>query len=189
MARSFSVTDFKSNLSLGGARATLFQVEVTPPAALGINADLNKLRFLARATTIPSSNLGMIGIPYFGRMVKMAGDRTFDPWNVTIINDEDFKVRNAMETWSNSINNMRGNTRLAGATSLSYKAQATVTQYSKTGETLRVYKFEGLYPQNISEIGLGWDAVDTIEEFGVTFEYDNWVVDTTGTTGTPGNQG
>jgi len=187
MARNFSVTEFKSNLQLGGARSTLFQVQLFQPAGLGLN--LQNVPFLARAAQIPSSNLGLISVPFFGRIVKMAGDRTFDSWTVTVINDEDFKIRNALETWSNSINNMRGNTRLGSAANLNYKAQAQVTQYSKTGDTLRTYNFEGLYPANISAIDLNWNNTDSIEEFTVQFEYDNWVLAPGGTTGNIGIQG
>jgi hypothetical protein len=189
MARNFSVTEFKSNLQFGGARSTLFQVQLTAPPQLGLNIDLQKVPFLARAANIPASNIGLIPLPYFGRVVKMAGDRTFDSWTVTVINDEDFKIRNALETWSNSINQLRGNTRLGSAANLSYKAQAQVTHYSKTGDTLRTYNFEGLYPANISTIDLNWQNTDSIEEFQVTFEYDNWVVAPGGATGGPGNQG
>ena len=187
MARNFSVTEFKSNLQFGGARSTLFQVQLTQPT--GLNLNLQKAPFLVRSAQIPSSNLGIIPIPFFGRVVKMAGDRTFEAWTVTIINDEDFAIRNALETWSNSINNMRGNVRLGSAANLSYKAQAQFTQYSKTGETLRTYNFEGLYPANISAIDLNWQNTDSIEEFQVTFEYDNWVLAPGGTTGSVGNQG
>ena len=189
MARNFSVAEFKANLQKGGARSTLFQVQLTAPNALGVQIDLNKVPFLVRSAQIPASNVGLIPIPFFGRIVKMAGDRTFEAWTVTIINDEDFAIRNALETWSNSINNMRGNVRLGSAANLSYKAQAQVTQYSKTGETLRTYNFEGLYPANISAIDLNWQNTDSIEEFQVTFEYDNWVLAPGGTTGSVGNQG
>lgn len=188
MARSFSVAQFKSNLQFGGARNTLFQVQLTAPPRLGLDLDLQKVPFLVKSANIPASNLGLIPVPYFGRIVKMAGDRTFDAWNVTVINDEDFRIRNALETWSNAINQLRGNTRLVSAENLTYKAQATVTQYSKTGETLRTYTFEGLYPAQISAIDLNWASTDQIEDFQVTFEYDNWTV-VPGTTGTPGNQG
>jgi len=189
MARNFSISDFKSNLQFGGARSTLFQVQLTAPPQLGLDIDLRKAPFLIKAANIPASNLGLIPVPYFGRVVKIAGDRTFDSWTVQVINDEDFKIRNALETWSNAINQMRGNTRLGSAVNLSYKAQAQVTQYSKTGETLRAYTFEGLYPTNISSIDLSWSNTDQIEDFQVTFEYDNWVVASGGLTGTPGNQG
>lgn len=189
MARSFNVNQFKSNLQFGGARPTLFSVQLTPPNSIEVGLDLITAPFLVRTANLPASNLGLIRIPYFGRIVKMAGDRTFDDWTVTVINDEDFKLRNALETWSNAINQFRGNTRLTTAANLGYKANATVTQYSKTGDTLRTYTFEGLYPSVVSAIDLNWGSQDQIEEFTVTFEYDHWVVADAGTTKKPGNQG
>lgn len=189
---AFSVNEFKSRLKFGGARSTLFEISITPPSGIpGVGPGLSEVRFMARAGALPASNLGLIGVPYFGRTVKLAGDRTFAPWTVTIINDEDFKVRNALETWSNSINNMRGNLRLSGASPLSYKSTAVITQYGKTGNVLRTYKFEGLYPGDISDIGLNWADTDQIEEFQCTFEYDYWVLDAAGSkaTGDIGKQG
>ncbi len=189
MSRDFNVSEFKSALQYGGARNTLFSIQLIPPPGLArLSAQLTTIPLLARAAAIPESNLGLIPVPYFGRTVKIAGDRTFQPWEVTIINDEDFALRNALEDWSNSINQMRGNVRLGDAANLSYKANANVTQYSKTGETLRTYSFEGLYPATVFGIDLAWNQVDTIEEFRVSFEYDEWTV-VDGATGTPGNQG
>jgi hypothetical protein len=107
----------------------------------------------------------------------MAGDRRFDPWTVTIINDEDFLIRNAMEEWNNSINLYQQNVTAlgSGAPSL-YKSQATVTQFGKAGEILRVYQFNGIYPETITPIDLAWAAVDEIEEFQVQFQYDTFEV-------------
>lgn len=189
MARDFNVAEFKSALQYGGARNTLFSIQLIPPPGLArLASQLVKVPLMARAGSIPESNLGLIPVPYFGRTVKIAGDRTFQPWEVTIINDEDFALRNALEDWSNSINQMRGNVRLVDAANLSYKANATVTQYSKTGDTLRTYQFEGLYPATVQGIDLAWNQTDTLEEFRVTFEYDEWTVKP-GATGTPGDQG
>lgn len=186
MPRSFSVSDFRSNLKLGGARPTLFEVRLfTPP---GLNLSLQKSPLLIRTAEIPQSTGGTIRVPYFGREVKFAGDRQFPAWTVTVINDEDFKIRNEVEKWSNAINSMRGNLRLVNGND--YKANATVTQFSKRGDTLRTYKFEGLFPVSISPIGLDWNDTDQIETFQITFEFDDWVLDTTnGTTGNIGNQG
>lgn len=185
MARSFSVSDFRSNLRLGGARPTLFEVRLfTPP---GLALDLQKTPFLVRSAEIPQSTGGIIRVPYFGREVKFGGDRQFPAWTVTVINDEDFKIRNEVEKWSNAINSMRGNLRLVNGND--YKANATVTQYGKQGDTLRTYRFEGLFPASISSIGLDWNDTDQIESFQIQFEYDNWVLDTQGKTGNIGNQG
>lgn len=167
---SFSINQFKSELAGGGARPTLFQVQITNPVIGG--ADL-KIPFMAKTAALPSSNLGQFVVPYFGRQIKYGGDRTFEPWTVTIINDEDFLVRNAMETWSNSINSHVSNTRTLPQ---DYKSDAIITQYGKDGSTLRIYNFQGLFPTQISEIAMGWESVDTIEEFTVTFEYDVWTI-------------
>ena len=167
---AFSINEFKSQLVGGGARASLFQVQITNPI-LGV-ANL-KVPFMVKSAAIPESSTGIIPVPYFGRVIKYGGDRTFQAWQVNIINDEDFSVRNAMEAWSNAINSHITNTR---ATPSAYKAQAQVIQYGKDGTVLREYTFEGLFPTQISSIELGWASQDTIEEFSVAFEYDLWRV-------------
>ena len=132
---------------------------------------------MVRTAQIPSSDLGIIEVPYFGRKIKLAGDRTFADWTVTVINDEDFLIRNALEQWSNQINSLQGNLRTFGGAAPSfYKANATVTQFSKTGVPIRTYKFNGIFPQTISTIDVDWNATDSIEEFTVTFQYDYWEV-------------
>lgn len=173
---AFNINQFKSQLVGGGARPTLFQVQITNPI-LGA-ADF-KIPFMVKAATIPTSTIGSIPVSYFGRQIKMGGDRVFEDWNVTVINDEDFAVRNAMEAWSNAINTHVTNFRSYPP---SYKAQAQVTQFGKDGSVLREYTFEGLFPVQISDIQLAWEQMDTIEEFNVTFQYDLWRV-SGGTTG------
>ena len=173
---SFNINQFKSELVGGGARPSLFQVQITNPV-LGV-ADF-KVPFMVKTAALPASTLGSYTVPYFGRQVKYAGDRTFEDWTVTIINDEDFSIRNAMEAWSNSINSHIGNTR---ALPQDYKSDAIITQYGKDGQTLRIYNFEGLYPINISEVAMSWETTDSIEEFTVTFQYDLWTI-VGGTTG------
>jgi hypothetical protein len=172
---AFNIGEIKSQLTFGGARASLFQVQITNPVnAIG---DL-KTPFMVQTAIIPESTLGTIEVPYFGRKIKIAGDRTFEPWTVTIINDEDFLIRNAMEDWMSSINSHEGNLRTLGsAASSEYKSQATVTQYSKTGLPLRVYNFNGIFPSAIASIPLDWSTVDDVERFDVTFSYDWWNVD------------
>jgi hypothetical protein len=173
---AFNINEFKSQLVGGGARPTLFQVQITNPVT-GI-ADL-KVPFMVKTAALPASTLGSYVVPYFGRQVKYAGDRTFEDWPVTIINDEDFLVRNAMETWSNAINTHDSNAR---SLPQDYKSNAIVTQFGKDGSLLRTYVFEGIYPVSVDAIPLSWEATDSIEEFGVTFQYDMWRVE--GTTGT-----
>lgn len=174
---AFNINQFKSELVGGGARPTLFQVQITNPVAPG--ADF-KVPFMVRAAGIPESTLGQYTVPYFGRQVKYAGDRTFADWTVTVINDEDFAIRNAMEAWSNFINSHDSNTR---ALPQQYKSTGLITQYSKDGSALRTYVFEGMYPVTIDGIQMDWSQTDAIEEFGVTFQYDLWRVE--GATGIP----
>lgn len=171
---AFNINDLRAQLTFGGAKSSLFQIQITNPIN-GV-ADI-KVPFMAKAATLPASTLGFIEVPYFGRKIKLAGDRTFDTWTVNIINDEDFLIRNAMESWMSSINSHQGNvTSLASASPLQYKAQAQITQFSKTGTPLRVYNFNGLFPVEVSTIDMSWENTDSIEEFQVTFQYDWWDV-------------
>ena len=182
---AFNINDLRSQLTFGGAKQSLFQVQITNPVN-GV-ADI-KVPFMVKAAAIPASTLGTIEVPYFGRKIKIAGDRTFDTWTVSVINDEDFLIRNAMENWMSAINSHQGNiTAFNSASPLQYKAQAQITQFSKTGVPLRVYNFNGLFPTEISAIDMAWEATDQIEEFNVTFQYDWWNI-SGGITGDAGTQ-
>lgn len=180
---AFNINEIRSQLTFGGARNSLFQVQLTNPVNSGSDV---KLTFMARATQIPESALGVIQVPYFGRRMKLAGDREYGDWTITVINDEDFLIRNALEEWSNSINTPESNVRrLESASPSLYKSTAEVTQFSKTGVPIRKYRFNGIFPSLISPIELDWGATDQIEEFQVTFQYDWWDV-SGGVTGTAG---
>jgi hypothetical protein len=184
---AFNINEMRNNgLQFGGARPNHFDVDITFPSS--IRSLVNQQRDITlkvQAAQIPSSTLGVIQVPFFGRFTKYAGDRTFQPWQVNVLNDEDFKLRNALESWSNSINEMVGNKRKAGIGSDAgdYKTSALVRQYGKKGNILRTYKFEGIFPAQIAEINLEWASNDQIEQFSVVFEYDYWTVEG-GTTGT-----
>jgi hypothetical protein len=171
---AFNVNEFAGALKAGGARPSLFQIQITNPINGVADA---QVPFLCKGGAIPESAISSIDVPYFGRNIKLSGSRSFADWTVTIINDEDFAIRNAMEQWSNSINSLQGNLNTAGGSAPSlYKANAQVTQYAKTGEILRVYDFIGIFPTSIAAIELGWENGDAIEEFGITFAYDYWQV-------------
>jgi hypothetical protein len=172
---TFNINEMRAGLALGGARPTLFQVQITNP----INNAADAIApFLIRATSLPSSTINPIEIPYFGRKIKIAGDRTFDTWPVTIMNDEDFRIRHTMEQWHNQINSLQTNLNLnADSSPLNYKSTALVTQYGKSGDELRRYKFNGIFPTEISTIDLDWDSTDQIETFSVTFAYDWFEID------------
>ena len=191
MANTFNqrnITEFRSRLTGGGARANLFEIEIAFPDDLGIDFNLvtDKVPFLVKAAEIPASNLGNIPVPYRGRVLPVAGDRTFDPWTVTIINN-DFKIRDTMEKWSNFINDMvLANGSVDPA---SYQKSALVKQLSREAasgdkpDILRQYNFIGIYPNVISNIPLDYGATDQIEEFQVTFNYLYWTVGATNEAG------
>jgi len=170
---AFSIGDIKGHLKLGGARPSLFEVILTTPG--GVDG-VNSFQYMCRAAQMPASTLGMIEVPYFGRKIKIAGDRTFAEWTVTVIQDEDMSIRNSMEQWSNKINTHVGNKRVFGANANEYKSNATVTHFGKTGNRIRSYTFNGLFPTEISPIDLDWNTTHTLEEFTVTFQYDHWEV-------------
>lgn len=176
----FDVNTLRSRLVMGGARPTLFQVQILSPP--GVTLPLSSTPFFVEATSIPESTLGVIGQSYMGRQIRLAGDRKFADWSTTIINDEDFTLRNAFEAWSSNINTMHGNLRTENTRRvLEYKADAIVTQFAKTGEVLRRYRFNGLFPAVVGSIALSWASVDTIEKFAVTFAYDYWTLEDEGT--------
>lgn len=189
----FNINNLKANLAGGGARTNLFSVTINAPQA-GLTsfgtAQSKTSTFLVQASKLPEVMMGTIEVPYMGRKLRLPGDRTFPAWSVTVINDEDFMVRNAMEEWTSKINGIRTNLRDSSMPTIdSLKATATVTQYTKTGTEARTYRFEGIFPMEISPIDLDWNQNDQIEYFGVTFAYDYWTTDTTGTGGSRGGAG
>ena len=183
-----SITNFRDRLVGGGARPNMFEVNITLPEQIAPNGDISQdMRFLVKAAEIPAANIGNIPVPFRGRVLPVAGDRTFDPWTVTIINDAQFNIRDAMEQWSNSINDLQfdgGITSPAG-----YQTEAFVTQLGRVNDNsgqlssgsdnmqqIRQYKFFGIYPNTVSSIPLDYGATDQIEEFQVTFNYIYWTV-------------
>jgi hypothetical protein len=180
---AFNINEIKSQIVLDGARPALFQVTLQNPA--NSVADI-KFPFMCEATALPQAEVGQVPIFYFGRQIKLAGDRNFTDWQVTVINDEDFLVRNAMEQWSNQINTLQGNVRtFGGASPTLYKSQAQVTQFSKTGVPIRTYQFNGIFPTVISDIPVAWETQNQVERFTVTFSVDYWEV-SGGVTGNAG---
>ena len=177
---AFSVTEFKSNLKQGGARPSLFKVKFQYPS--GISSPPTNSEFLVKATTIPASTIGSYDVFYHGKAIHVAGDRSFDTWDTTIINDEDFGIRNTLENWMGSISNHRLNTRdkevftsMSEGDTAKYKSTLQVQQFSKAGEEIRTYTFKGAWPSALSTINLDWSSQE-IEEFTCTWMYDSWFV-------------
>ena len=177
---AFSIDAFRSGaLSKGGARANLFEVVISDiDATLMSAAGVKEFTFACKAANIPAMAVGVVEVPYFGRVVKVPGNKTFENWTVTIINDEDFNLRNGFEKWVASMGTHKGNVQSAASSALSTAlyGDATVQHYGKAGETSKIaeYKFINIFPVSVSEIALGWDANDAIEEYTVEFAYDYW---------------
>ena len=189
-----TIDTFKSKLVGGGARPNLFEVVLQFPGGVGIDEDqaAADARFMVKAANLPASNINVIEVPFRGRNLKIAGDRTFDVWTITVINDTSFNLRNAFELWMNGINkhdNATGET-----TPNDYQTDAVVYQLGRnaaqgttsqqggniaapTGDKLPIlksYKFHGIFPTNVSAIELSYDQPDTIEEFTVDLQVQWW---------------
>lgn len=169
-----SIEDFKAVLQGGGVRPTMFQVELTFPDSVVSDTTLmtNESTFLVKSAALPASNVGVIEVPFRGRKLKVSGDRTFDPWSVTVTNDVSFGLRVAFEKWAEKIQN---HNYALGSTSLSdYFSSAIVRQLDRDGSQLRAYSFEGIWPSTVAEIGLDFDSTDAVEEYEVSFNVQYW---------------
>jgi len=169
------VDDFKAKLRGGGARPNLFQVTINYPGFAEGNSELTS--FLVEAAELPGSTFGQIVIPFRGRQLKMAGDRTFAEWTTTIINDTDFAIRDAIERWMNGINGHNANTGLA--VPVAYEADLKVEQLDREGDVIKTYNFRGAYPQDLSPIALSFGDNDNIERFTCTWAFQYWESNTT----------
>ena len=169
------VDDFKSKLRGGGARPNLFKATVNFPGYAGGDVELTS--FLCKGAQLPTSVMNPIEVPFRGRQLKIAGDRTFENWTVTVLNDTDFNTRDSMERWMNGINAHSANTGLS--TPIAYEADLLVEQLDRSGETLKKYTFRGSYPQDLSPIDLNYGTNDEIERFTVAFAYQYYETDTT----------
>ena len=167
------ISDFKSKLTGGGARPNLFEVVLAFPDGLGIEGGVvDNARFLVKAAALPASTIAPIDIPFRGRILKIAGDRTFETWTITVMNDSSFEIRSAFEKWMNFINKMDDGTGVTDP--VAYQKDAVVHQLDRTGEILRSYKFWDIFPTNISTIDLSYETTDTIEEFTVELQVHWW---------------
>ena len=172
-----NINDFKAKLAGGGARPNQFKVTMPFPGYAQVGGEIEDLAFLCRATVIPSMTVGNINVPFRGRQIKIAGDRTFEDWSVTVINDTDFKLRNAFERWQNGINNMTDNEGLTNP--VDYQVDAFVDHLDRNGNTIKSYTLRGLYPTIVSAIDLNYETNDVVEEFTATFAYQYFESNTT----------
>ena len=166
------ITDFKSKLSGGGARSNLFEVVISFPSAAPADTNvLDKSRFLIKTAALPASTITPLPVAFRGRVLQVAGDRTFETWSITILNDTDFIIRSAFENWMNTINRVSDNTGVTDTAE--YTADAFVYQLDRDGSTLRAYRFYDLFPTSITSIPLSSDT-EGIQEFTVEMQVLYW---------------
>ena len=185
MARS-NVSEFLQTIGQG-VKPNMFLIDMQYPAALSKEGeDQNLSNLLCKSAALPGSNLGVIEVPFRGRTVKIAGDRTFDTWSATFFNDKDFKLRTFFEQWANSINTHEGNTSplFTPNNSTGYTADLGVKQLEKDssaeGSVLRTYSLKYAFPTNVSQIDIAYDSNDQIEEFSVEFQYSYFTANSIG---------
>lgn len=180
------ISRFRAQLPFDGARPNLFRVIVNLPANLQglVNQSREsfggKFSMMCRTAAIPQSMLGAVPVPYQGREIFLAGNRTFADWTVTLYNDEDYTIRRTFELWMAALNSHVGNVRRPEfASATSYTADCIVEQLGKTGEDVVIarYRMENAFPIDLAEISLDWGSNDQLEEYQVTFKFDNWVND------------
>tara|TARA_R100001082_G_C4333374_1_gene146723 strand:+ start:425 stop:967 length:543 start_codon:yes stop_codon:yes gene_type:complete len=168
----FSINNFRANLTGQGARPNLFEITVPFPTSVATGEAGQKITFMCKTAQLPGADLGLVEVPYFGRNIKLAGNRTFAEWTTTIINDEDFAVHAGLTNWMNGINTHAGNER--AITGTDYQVDAVVKQYAKTGDVAKEITIINCWPASVAPIELGWDQNDAIEEYAVTWQYDYW---------------
>ena len=168
-----AIDDFKANLIGGGARANQYRVTITPPTGIATGLDVRRTSFLVTASSLPAQTLADIAIPFRGRSIYIAGDRSFDdPWTTTFINDTDFMIRNAMERWSNGINDLAAGTGVIAPAD--YQTDLIVEHLDRDDTILKSYIFRSAWPVGITEIALENAAADAIETFDVTWRYQHF---------------
>ena len=164
-----NINDFKAVLAGGGARANQFQVTMPFPGYAATGGETRVMSFLCRATNLPGQTLGEVPVPFRGRTLYIAGDRTFETWTTTVMNDTDFLLRNAFERWMNGINALSDNSGLENPSD--YQVDAFVDQLDRAGSVIKSYTFRGLFPTTIDNIDFGYDTNDAVEEFAITYRY------------------
>ena len=178
-----NIADFKGKLVGGGARPNLFEVQLAK-LPTGITWDADVFQFMCKAASLPASTIANIDVPFRGRIFKVAGDRTVDQWSVTVINDENFRLRNAFEEWVNLIANL--DTNLGATDPSAYMVNAKVYQLGRgstpqsttnagnANSVLKEYEFQDIFPTTVSAIDLSYDSSDAIEEFTVDFQVQSY---------------
>lgn len=172
-----NISDFKAQLAGGGARANQFRVELAFPTYVSAGPIVGlKTQFLCKAAQLPASTIDNVPLQYRGRAVNIAGERTFSPWTISIYNDTDFAIRNALEQWSNGVQNL--STSNGRVNPRDYQVDLMVHQLDRNGAIVKTYKFIDAWPSEVGAIGLDFDTANAVETFDTTFTYNYWTSNT-----------
>ena len=173
-----NISEFKSRLQGGGARANQFKVTLPFPGYSSVGGELSDLSFLCTSTSIPGQTLGLTEVQFRGRTLKMAGDsRTFADWSISVLNDTDFKLYRAFERWMNGMNNMTDNEGLTNP--LDYQVDGFIDHLDRDGNSIKQYTFRGVFPTTLGDIALDYGTANAVEAFDVTLSYQWFETDTT----------
>ena len=173
-----NISEFKSRLQGGGARANQFKVTLPFPGYASVGGETSDLSFLCTATGIPGQDIPMVTVNFRGRQLKLAGDsRTFADWSLTVLNDTDFKLYRAFERWMNEINNMTDNEGLTNP--VDYQVDGFIDHLDRDGNSIKQYSFKGVFPTTLGDIALDYSTANAVEAFDVTLSYQWFETDTT----------
>ena len=167
-----TIDEFKANLVGGGARANQFRITFNTPGAIATGLDVRRTSFLTRTGQLPGATIGEVAVTFRGRSLFLAGDREFEQWTTTVLNDTDFMIRNAMERWQNAMNDFQTNTGLTNVAD--YTADLTVEQLDRDDTVLKSYIFRNSFPVSIGQIDLSSAEATEIETFEVTWRYQHF---------------
>lgn len=176
MTADMSISKFTANFK-GGARPNKFKVLLNFPTSVASSAglDTQQASLMCKASSLPEATIGVAEVFYLGRAIPVPGEKTFPEWTVTVINDEDFKLRHAFEKWSNDMLSHEFNRRVGGVDYKSYTADLEIAQLGVNGDVLRSYKMKNAFPVSVAAIDLAWENNDAIEEFTVSFRFTHWI--------------
>lgn len=168
-----SIDEFKAQLIGGGARANQFRITFATPPSVATGLDLRKMSFLVKSTSMPGQTLGEVAVPFRGRTLYLAGDRSYEAWTTSVYNDTDFMVRTGIELWLNALNNETSNT--AQVTNPSeYQVDLTIEQLDRSGDTLKTMILTNCFPLSTTAIEFSSDAVTEIESFDISWRFSGY---------------
>lgn len=170
---TFNVERFKSALTNGGARPNQFAVQLSfPTYVTGAALAVARAPFLVSVAELPGQTVNPAIVQYRGREVKFVGDRVYAPWTITVLNDSDMSIRNAMEQWMGGMEDYAA--KFGRLQPSEYQRDLQVFQLDRNGNALKSYSIVNAFPVDLSPVALDFGANDQISSFTVTFQYQHF---------------